>query len=91
MKKLSRKESIALATIHDALREVRHQFMNAHVEMRSETISIKVYPDTEKEARKIKQILCFFKDEKDDIDITHVPRTEGYTDFYIVELRKRMV
>lgn len=91
MEKLSRKESIAIATIYDALREFRLKGMNANVEMRSETISIKFYPDTEEEARNIKQILCFFRDVKDDIDIKHFPSSEGFTDFYLVELRKWMV
>ena len=90
MSKLSRKESMAIATIHDALRELRLKGMNANVEMRSETISIKVYPDTEEEARNIKKILCFFRDEKDDIDIKHFPSSDGFTEFYIVELRKWM-
>lgn len=91
MEKLSRKDSMAIATIHDALRELRIRGEHAIVEMYSEEIRIKCYPDTEKEARQIKKLLCFFKDEDDDIGITHFPASEGCANIYKVELRKRMV
>lgn len=91
MEKLSRKESMAIATIHDALRELRIKGIRVTVEMRSESISIKVYPDTEKEARVLNNILCFFRDEGDDLGITHFPPSKGIDEFYKVELRKWMV
>ena len=91
MKRLSRKNSLAIATIFDALRELRIRGENAIVEMYSEEIRIKAYPDTEKEARYLKKILCFFKDEDDDIGITHFPASEGCANFYKVELRKWLV
>lgn len=91
MSKLSRKESIALATIHDVLRELRIRGLIAYVSMDSDAIRIKAYPDTEKEAKELKRLLCFFKDEDDEIGITHIPQTECCNEFYRVELKKRMV
>ena len=91
MEKLSRKESMAIATIHDALREFRIKGLNAIVSMDSEAILIKAYPDTEKEARVLNNILCFFRDEGDDLGITHFPPSKGIDEFYKVELRKWMV
>lgn len=91
MEKLSRKEMLAIATIYDALRELRIKGISATVEMRSESISIKVYPDTETEARVLNNILCFFRDEGDDIGNTHFPPSKGIDEFYKVELRKWMV
>ena len=88
---LSRKELMAISTIHDALRELRCKGMHVIVDMRSDAISIKAYPDTEKEARELKKILCFFKDEGDDLGITHFPASEVCANFYKVELRKWMV
>lgn len=91
MKRLSSKESMAISTIHDALREFRCKGINANVDMQSYTISIFAYPDTVKEARKIKKLLCFFKDEDDDIIVKHYLASYDCAEFYKVALTKKMV
>lgn len=91
MKRLSLKEAFSIATIHDALRELRIRGEMAVVQMYSETISIKAYPETVEEARKLKKIFCCFKDEKDVIETQYFPPSDESTDFYKVELRKWLV
>ena len=88
---LTRKESMAISTIHDALREFRCKGMNANVEMRSNSISITFYPDTEKEAKKMQKLLCFFKDEDDDIHVKHYESSDDCPEFYKVQLEKYFV
>lgn len=91
MEKLTRKESMALATIHDALREFRIKRKHVHVEMHTFIISICSYPETEKEAKEVKKLLCFFKDEDDIINVKHFPASDDCPEFYKVELEKSIV
>lgn len=91
MEKLTRKESIAIATIHDALREFCIKGRHANVNLFEDEIIITVYADTEAEVKEQERILCFFKDEDDTIDVKQFPATEDLGAFYAVRLNKRMV
>lgn len=91
MRKLSRKESMAIATIHDALREFHLKGMFANVNMHDEEISISVYADTESEARSLKNTMSYFKDEDDTIEVRHYPSNGCIKDFFAVDLKKSMV
>lgn len=91
MSKLTRRESMAIATIHDALRELRNQGRLAKVEMHTSEINIREYADDYKQAVKLKKLLCFFKDEDDKIEVRHISSSANLSDFYEVELKKRML
>ena len=91
MKRLSRKESMAIATIHDALREFHLKGMFANVNMHEEEICISVYADTESEARSLKNTMSFFKDDDDTLHVQHYPSHGSIKDFFAVELKKMMV
>lgn len=91
MDKLTRKESIAIATIHDAIREFRIKGRHVNVNMFDDEIIITVYADTKVESLKLKDILYFFKDEDDTIDVKQFPASEDLGAFYAVRLNKRMV
>lgn len=91
MSKLTRKESMAIATIDDALRELRIKGRLAKVEMHTSEINISVYADEYIEALELKKLLCFFKDEDDKIEVRHIPSSINLHDFYVVELKKMMV
>lgn len=91
MSKLSRKESMAIATIHDALREFRIKGRSANVNMMYDEICIIVYADTESEARSIRKTMCFFKDNDDTLHVRHYPSSGNIKDFFAVELKKKMV
>lgn len=91
MSKLTRKESMAIATIHDALRELRNKGRLAKVEMHTSEINIIEYADDYKQALKLKKLLCFFKDEDDKIEVRRIPSSYNMPDFYVVELKKMML
>lgn len=91
MRKLTRKESMAIATIHDALRELRIKGRLAKVDMHTSEINISEYADDYKEALELKKLLCFFKDEDDEIEVRQIPSSVSMHDFYVVELKKMMV
>lgn len=91
MSKLTRKESMAIATINDALRELRIKGRLAKVEMHTSEIIISEYADDYIQALEIKKLLCFFKDEDDKIEVRHIPSSVSMPDFYVVELKKMMI
>ena len=91
MEKLTRKESMAIATIHDALRELRIKGRHAKVEMHTSEINISDYADNDKEAQELKKLLCFFKDEDDKITVRRIPATFECAEFYVVRLLKRLL
>lgn len=91
MSKLTRKESMAIATIHDALRELRNKGRFAIVEMHTSEINISENADDYISALKLKKLLCFFKDEDDKIEVRHITSSYNKQDFYVVELKKRML
>lgn len=91
MKRLSRKESMAIATIHDALREFRIKGQFLHVDLFANSIIMTAYVDTEKEAKALEKTMCFFRDEKDTVKVRYIPPTNECTGFYKVELKKWMI
>lgn len=91
MSKLSRKESLAIATIHDALRELRIKGRQAKVEMYSSEIAISDYADTANEAKELRRLFCFFKDDEDTIEVREIDASEDVPEFWVVRLFKRMV
>lgn len=91
MSRLTRKESIAIATIHDALREFRMRGRSVNVNMMSDEISIIVYADIEYDAKSLQKTMCFFKDEDDMIHERHYPSNGRTNEFFAVELKKKMV
>lgn len=91
MEKLTRKESMALATIHDALREFRIRGRHVNVSMYETSICISVYADTKVESLELKDILYFFKDKGDTIEVHHYPASEDLGAFYGVKLNKNLV
>ena len=88
MKRLSLKEAFAIATIHDALRELRIIGRYAQVSMMSDEIIISDHADTVNETKSLKKLFCFFKD---DDDIIEVRKYEGLPEFWVVRLKKRLV
>lgn len=91
MEKLTRKESIAIATIHDVIREFRIKGRHVNVSMYETSICISVYADTKEDAMVLKQILNCFKDIGDTIDVHRYPGSDELGPFYGVKLIKRMV
>lgn len=91
MEKLTRKESIAIATIYDALRELRVKGRQARVEMYSNQICICDYADTVNEVKEMRKFFCFFKDDDDTIEVRKIEESEGVPEFWVVRLIKRMV
>lgn len=91
MKKLTRKELMALLTIHDALREFRIKGRHVNVNMYDDETIITVYADTGTESNALKKILSFFKDEDGTIEVKYFPASEKLVGFYAVRLNKRMV
>lgn len=91
MSKLSRKESMAIATIQDVLRELRIKGRHAEVNLMSDTISISVYADTANEAKALRNLFCFFQDDDDIIKVRKIEATEEVADFWVVRLKKSMV
>lgn len=91
MEKLTRKESMAIATIYDALRELRIKGRHAKVEMHTSEIYISDYADNYVEALELKKLLCFFKDEDDKITVRRIEGSFDCAAFYVVRLFKRMV
>lgn len=82
---------MAIATIHDLLREFKIKGRFANVNMHDEEIDFSVYADTESEARSLKNTMSFFKDEDDTIDVRHYPSNGCIKEFFAVELKKMMV
>lgn len=91
MEKLTRKESIAIATIHDALREFRIKGRHANVSLYVDVICISVYADTKVEAMVLKQILYCYKDKGDTIEVKLFPASDDLGPFYSVKLNKKLV
>ena len=82
---------MAIATIHDALRELRIKGRLAKVEMHTSEINISEYADDYIQALELKKLLCFFKDEDDEIEVRHITSSYNKPGFYVVELKKRML
>lgn len=91
MKRLSLKEAFAIATIHDALRELRFRGRHAKVSMMSDTISISDYADTANEVKALRKIFCFFKDDDDTIEVRKFEADEEAAEFWVVRLKKSML
>ena len=91
MRKLSRKESMAIATIHDALRELRIKGRHAEVSMMSDTISISDYADTTNEVKELRKLFCFFQDDDDIIEVRKIESSEEVAEFWVVRLKKSLV
>lgn len=91
MEKLTRKESMAIATIHDVLRELHIRGRHANVNMYEECICISSYADTALEAMKVKKILKFFMDDGDNLHVQHYPSSGDISEFFAVKLEKKMV
>ena len=91
MEKLTRKESMAIATIHDVLRELRFRGRHAQVSMMSDEISISDYADTTNEVKQLRKLFCFFKDDDDTIEVRKFEATEEAAEFWVVRLKKRML
>lgn len=91
MEKLTRKESLAIVTIHDALRELRIKGRQAKVEMYSNQITISDYADTVNEVKELRNLFSFFKDDDDTIKVRKIEESEGVPEFWVVRLIKRMV
>lgn len=91
MRKLSRKESMALATIHDVMRELRSRGRYAQVSMMSDEITISDYADTTNEVKELRKLFCFFKDDDDIIEVRKFEANEEADEWWAVRLKKRMV
>lgn len=91
MGKLSRKESMAIITIHDALREFRCKGRQAQVNMMNDKISIHDYANTANEAKALRKLFCFFKDDEDTIEVRKIEAYKDLPEFWVVRLIKSMV
>lgn len=91
MEKLSRKESMAIATIHDVLRELRIKGRHAQVNLMSDEISISEFADTTNELKELRKLFCFFQDDDDIIEVRKHEESEAASEFWVVRLKKSLV